>query len=232
MSIEINIKNIQNRIKSACEKSQRDPGSVKIVAVTKTVSTEKIGEAIKAGITDIGENRVQEAWQKFQVIGNRVKWHLIGHLQTNKVNRALQFVDIIHSIDSLRLAEEIQQQAQKVKKKIDVLIQVNTSREASKFGIAPEETTDLVDKIAKLSNLNIKGLMTIGTFTSNKDEIRMCFRKLRNLRDSFTEQRFKGVYMDELSMGMTNDFEIAIEEGATLVRLGRLIFGERYQSII
>ena len=227
MSIEINIKNIQNRIKSACEKSQRDPGSVKIVAVTKTVSTEKIGEAIKAGITDIGENRVQEAWQKFQVIGNRVKWHLIGHLQTNKVNRALQFVDIIHSIDSLRLAEEIQQQAQKVKKKIDVLIQVNTSREASKFGIAPEETTDLVDKIAKLSNLNIKGLMTIGTFTSNKDEIRMCFRKLRNLRDSFTEQRFKGVYMDELSMGMTNDFEIAIEEGATLVRLGRLIFGER-----
>lgn len=227
MSIAKNIKAVSERIERACQKSNRDPKEIKLVAVTKNVDADRIIEAISAGVSIIGENRVQEAWQKYQSIERQVHWHMIGHLQTNKVKRVLQFANVVQSVDSTKLAREIHRQAEKLDRTVEILIQVNTSDEESKFGFAPGETIEAVDEISKFSRLRIQGLMTIAVYSPNRDEVRACFRMLREIREKVKAHEFAGVEMDVLSMGMTDDFEIAIEEGSTMVRIGRSIFGER-----
>lgn len=227
MSVYQNIQTVRKRIESACQKVGRNADKIDIVAVSKTVEVARIEEAIAAGIKIIGENRVQEAWPKFQTVGPKVRWHMIGHLQTNKVKRALQFADMIQSVDSIHLAQEIQKQAEKLNRTVDVLIEVNTSGEATKFGFRPEETLQAIEEISELNRLQIKGLMTIGVFLPEPEEVRPCFKQLRELRDRIAVQNFQRVEMDILSMGMTDDFEVAIEEGSNMVRIGRAIFGER-----
>ena len=227
MSIRENVQFVRKKIAEACLRSGRDPEEVDLVAVTKTVDVEQINEAIEAGIRVVGENRVQEAWRKFQEVGKGVHWHIVGHLQTNKVKRVLQFADMIHSVDSVYLAREIQTQAEKLDRTVEILIQVNTSGEESKFGLEPEVTIGAIEEISAFSNLEIKGLMTIGAFLPNPEDVRPWFKLLRDLKGQVNEQEIAGVEIGALSMGMTNDYEVAIEEGSTMVRIGTAIFGER-----
>jgi len=227
MPIRENVHFVRNKIAEACQRSGRDPEEVELVAITKTVDVEQINEAMKAGILVVGENRVQEAWRKFQEVGKGVHWHIVGHLQTNKVKRVLQFADMIHSVDSVYLAREIQTQAEKLDRTIEILIQVNTSGEESKFGLEPVVTIGAIEEISAFSNLEIKGLMTIGAFLPNPEDVRPCFKLLLDLKDRVNEHKIAGVEIGTLSMGMTNDYEVAIEEGSTIVRVGTAIFGER-----
>ncbi len=227
MPIRENVHFVRNKIAEACQRSGRDTEEVELVAITKTVDVEQINEAMKAGILVVGENRVQEAWRKFQEVGKGVHWHIVGHLQTNKVKRVLQFADMIHSVDSVYLAREIQTQAEKLDRTIEILIQVNTSGEESKFGFEPEVTIGAIEEISAFSNLEIKGLMTIGAFLPNPEDVRPCFKLLRDLKDRVNEHKIAGFEIGTLSMGMTNDYEVAIEEGSTMVRVGTAIFGER-----
>ena len=227
MTIRDNINKVKEQIARACHISGRDPEEVEIVAVSKTVQVNRIKEAISAGIRRIGENRVQEAWQKFNLLQEPVKWHLVGHLQTNKVKKALEFIDIVESVDSLHLAQEINRRAESLKNKVKIFVQVNTSGEASQFGIAPEKTVDFVAQLSEMSCLEIKGLMTIAPFVENQKEIRASFRLLRELKEKANALKIVNLYLQHLSMGMTNDFEIGVQEGATMVRIGRAIFGER-----
>lgn len=212
------------RIKLAAERANRDAGAIKLIAVTKTVDVRRIKEAIAAGVTIIGESRVQEAREKFREIANVVEWHLIGHLQTNKVKYIFDIFSLIHSVDSLPLAEEIHKRAEDRGLKTDILIEVNLSGEKSKFGIPTEKAAGLVKDISRLKNINIKGLMTIPPFSESPEDSRKYFRMLRGLRDEIQRD---GIEMKWLSMGMSNDFEVAVEEGATMVRVGSAIFGER-----
>lgn len=201
------------------------PSQVTIVAVSKGRSIEEIKEVIAAGIIDIGENKVQEAQEKYGALKNqRVKWHMVGHLQTNKVKDAVKIFDLIQSVDSPHLAQEIDKQALKINKVQDILMEIKTSAEATKFGLKPEEAIAAIKEIAKLKNIKIKGLMTIAPLTDNPEKARPYFRMLRELRDKIYELRVTNYELRVLSMGMTDDFKIAIEEGATMVRLGRAIF--------
>ncbi len=227
MPIRENVQFVRNKIAEACRRSGRKSEEIELVAITKTVDVEQINEAIEAGIRVVGENRVQEAWRKFQEVGKGVHWHIVGHLQTNKVKRVLQFADMIHSVDSVYLAREIQTQAEKLDRTIEILIQVNTSGEESKFGFEPEVTIGAIEEISAFSNLEIKGLMTIGAFLPNPEDVRPCFKLLRDLKDRVNEHKIAGFEIGTLSMGMTNDYEVAIEEGSTMVRVGTAIFGER-----
>ncbi|MFQ5864431.1 MAG: YggS family pyridoxal phosphate-dependent enzyme [bacterium] len=227
MYVSENLRRVKDRIEKACQRSGRRVEEIQIVAVSKTVDVARINEAIESGIQIIGENRVQEAWRKFQAIGSKVRWHMVGHLQTNKVKRVLQFVDMIQSVDSIHLAQEIQRQAEKLSRTVDVLVEVNTSGEATKFGFLPNNTVAAVEEIASFSRLNIEGLMTIGVFSPNPEDVRPCFKLLRNLKDEVMNKEIDRVQMRILSMGMTDDFEVAIEEGSNMVRIGRAIFGER-----
>ncbi|NIA31054.1 MAG: YggS family pyridoxal phosphate-dependent enzyme [Actinobacteria bacterium] len=227
MTISDNLKIIRDRIANACLRSGRNADQVRIVAVSKTVDASAIESAIDAGVTIIGENRVQEAWRKFQQIERPVQWHLIGHLQTNKVKRALQFADVIESVDSLHLAKEVNLRAQERGKAVQVFVQVNTSGEASKFGVHPEALVDFLYSIADLQFLRITGLMTIGAFLPEPEDVRPCFSLLRQLRAAANAEKIKNIELEYLSMGMTNDFEVAVEEGATHVRIGRALFGKR-----
>ncbi|MEO0215445.1 MAG: YggS family pyridoxal phosphate-dependent enzyme [candidate division WOR-3 bacterium] len=222
--ISDNILKLKERIKIAAERAGRDPEEISIVAVTKTVPPEKIEEAIKAGIKIIGENRVQEAKEKFAIIGNRVQWHLVGHLQTNKVRDALKIFSLIHSLDSFKLALEIEKRAERP---VDCLIEVNTSKEPTKFGIQPGEVFDFYESIKNLKKIRVLGLMTIGPGWALQDPeaSRPCFKTLHDLRDELSQ-----AYDQEfpiLSMGMTSDFEVAIEEGSNMIRVGTAIFGPR-----
>ncbi|CUT00220.1 YggS family pyridoxal phosphate-dependent enzyme [Candidatus Chrysopegis kryptomonas] len=227
MSIAENILKVKQRIQKSCLKVGRNPDEVSIVAVTKTVPIEKIKEAINLGITDIGENRVQELLEKKNSIEN-VRWHFVGHLQTNKVKYIVDFIYLIHSVDSLKLALEIDKRAKKINRVIDILIEVNTSGEETKYGVKPEETIDLVKQISENCKfLRVKGLMTVAAFLPNPEEVRPMFRLLRELKDEIAKLNLKNVEMKHLSMGMSNDFEVAVEEGATLVRIGTAIFGPR-----
>ena len=223
-----NLQKVRERIARACERVQRDPTEVELVAVTKTVDAERISAAIRAGVRIIGENRVQEALQKKPNVTAEAQWHMIGHLQTNKVRKALQLFDVIQSLDSLHLAEEIEKQCEKRDRTIDVLIEVNTSGEASKFGIHPQETRAFLGELARFSRISVKGLMTIGPLTDDEQRIRKSFRMLRELFEALRSEPQPHVEMRFLSMGMTDDFEIAIEEGSNMVRIGRAIFGERH----
>ena len=227
MPIRENVQFARNKIAEACRRRGRKSEEIELVAITKTVDVEQINEAIEAGIRVVGENRVQEAWRKFQEVGEKVHWHMVGHLQTNKVKRVLQFADMIHSVDSVYLAREIQTQAKKLERTIEILIQVNTSGEESKFGLEPEATIGAIEEVSTLPNLKIKGLMTIGAFLPNPEDVRPCFKLLHDLKDRVNERGITSVEIGTLSMGMTNDYEIAIEEGSTMVRVGTAIFGER-----
>jgi hypothetical protein len=224
--IKDNILRIKERIALVCAKINQDPRAISIVAVAKGRAKAEIEEVIAAGLTDIGENRVQEALAKYGEMpdAKRIKWHLVGHLQTNKVKDALAIFDLIHSVDSLRLAAEIDKQAAKINKVQDILIEVNTSGEASKFGLKPEEAIEVIKEMAQLKNINIKGLMTIAPVVDAPEKSRPYFRILRELKDKINELRVTSYELRVLSMGMTDDFLAAIEEGANIIRLGRAIF--------
>lgn len=228
-SLADNIATIKTRIKNACKQANRNPDEVRLLLASKTVSSDRIIEAFKCGETFIAENKVQEIKQKHQALAPYPhEQHFIGHLQTNKVNTILKYpISCIQTIDRLRLAEKLHHQLAQQNKTIDVLIQVNTSNEASKFGVAPTEALAFVKTVAKFSTLNIKGLMTIGLFSSNADKVRKCFKLLKALQQEVLAAQIPNVEMKELSMGMSGDLEIAIQEGATIVRVGTAIFGER-----
>lgn len=227
MGIREGVLQVMERIEDAADRALRDPADVKLVAVTKTVGRESVIEAIEAGVTCVGENRIQEAERKFQGELPPVEKHLVGHLQTNKVRKALELFDMIQSVDSLRLAREISTRADAAGRSIDVLVEVNTSGEDTKHGFAPGEAIEAISEMADLRGIRVVGLMTVGAFLPDPEDVRPCFRRLRELRDAVEEAVIPGVAMDHLSMGMTNDFDVAIEEGATMVRVGRAIFGER-----
>ena len=222
-----NLRIVRQRIARACEKTGRQPEEISLVCVTKEASPEQMLEAIGAGVRIVGENRIQSAVPKYRAIGDRVAWHLVGHLQTNKAKDAVRIFSLIHSVDSLHLAEAIDKEAKKIGKVQDVLLQVNTSGEATKFGVTAEDLTGLIMKIsASYHNISIKGLMTMAPESSDEALVRPCFRELRQLRDSVNTILQKDLAV--LSMGMTNDFETAIEEGSTMVRIGRAIFNGIY----
>ncbi len=226
MSIRDNLCRIEDEIDAACARVGRDPDEVHVVAVSKTVGVAQIREALSAGVRIIGENRVQEAWKKAQEIGTDAEWHLVGHLQTNKVKRTLEFVDVIESVDSLHLADELEKRAEQLNRSVRIFVQVNTSGEESKFGIDPAKTLEFVHQLSEYKRLNVCGLMTIGAFVSDTNRIRACFQALHRLSDRIRSAN-GAPEMNALSMGMTNDYPIAIEEGATHIRIGRALFGER-----
>ncbi len=225
--IDQNCHGVMERIRAAAEKARRDPEEIKLIAVTKTVDTDRISKALECGITDTGENRVQELCDKYDILGDRCKWHLIGHLQTNKVKYIIDKVCLIHSLDSIELAEEIQKRAEKSGKTVEVLVQVNVAAEATKFGIEPENAIDFVRKLSSMGNIKVRGLMTIAPFSEDPEQVRWVFASLRKLRIDIIGENIDNINMDYLSMGMSNDFEVAIEEGANMVRVGTSIFGRR-----
>jgi hypothetical protein len=225
--INDNLKRLRAKIEDSCTKTWRPSSEITLVAVTKTVPTEKIERAIESGIKAIGENRVQEAQEKFSIIGNKAEWHLIGHLQTNKVKKAMEIFSVIQSVDSLHLAQEIEKRASTIPKVIPVLIEVNTSQEETKFGVEPSRLFGLVRDVLSLSHIKISGLMTIGPglAVEDKEKSRPCFRLLYELKQR-AEKEF-GVSLPYLSMGMSSDFEVGIEEGSNMIRVGTAIFGAR-----
>lgn len=226
--IASNLFKVQETIRKAALKAGRKPKDIKLVAVTKTVDSSKIKEAIKAGVTIVGENYVQEAKEKIAQIDHDIQWHMIGHLQTNKAKHAVKLFDMIQSVDSLRLAEELNKQAKRLGTVVKILIQVNVSGEESKFGVSPQGVHSLISQISnKMENLSIQGLMTMPPYFHDPERTRPYFRALRELRDRIVSSEIRNVTLGELSMGMSNDYEMAIEEGATIVRIGTAIFGER-----
>lgn len=228
-SIQEKIAAIQLRIANACEKANRNPNDVQLLMATKTVDAPRIIEAFEAGATLIAENKIQELREKHSELATfHHTNHFIGHLQSNKVKYLLQNnVECLQSLDRISLAKKLQNRLAFEQKEMDVLIQVNTSNEDSKFGVSPENALNLTEEVAKLDRLHIKGLMTIGLFSAEKEKVVPCFQMLRELRDKIAAKNIQGVEMKELSMGMSHDFEWAIEEGATIVRVGTAIFGKR-----
>jgi pyridoxal phosphate enzyme (YggS family) len=224
--ISSNINAIKQKIAAAAQRAGRDPLSIKLMAVTKTVEPERIGTAIEAGLTMLGENYVQEAKDKITIIGDRAQWHMIGHLQTNKAKYAVKLFDYVHSVDRLELAQELDKRAGQINRKLNVLIEVNSGEE-SKSGIEKTQALELVRQVAHLPNLTLRGLMTMAPYSDNPENSRPYFKALRDLRDDIDRASITGISMEELSMGMTDDFEVAIEEGATIIRVGRAIFGKR-----
>jgi pyridoxal phosphate enzyme (YggS family) len=223
-----NVQKVQERIRKACERAGRDAQSVRLIAVTKTFGVEKIREAVEAGIRDVGENFVQELRKKRQALNDQsIRWHFVGHLQSNKVRYIADYIYLIHSLDHRSVAEEVDKRGARSGRPINVLVEVNTSGEKTKFGVLPESTAEFLKSIAGFRNLRVKGLMTIGPFLPNPEDSRPAFRTLRELRDEVAKAGIENVEMTELSMGMTNDFEVAIEEGATMIRIGTAIFGPR-----
>lgn len=222
-----NYEKIKARVREAAARSGRGPEEIKIIAVSKTVAPDRIRTAFDIGVRDFGENRVQELCEKTDILDMECNWHLIGHLQTNKVKYIIDRVSMLHSLDSLELALEIQKRAQKAGRRMDVLVQVNVSGEESKFGIRPEETLAFIKEAGKMENIRVKGLMTIAPLAANPEEIRWVFANLRKLLIDIRKENIDNIDMDYLSMGMSNDFEVAIEEGANIVRIGTALFGKR-----
>jgi pyridoxal phosphate enzyme (YggS family) len=226
--IQENIMEIKERIKQAALRSGRLPEDILLLAVTKTIDTDRIQEAVEAGLTSLGENKVQEILDKYETMGENVKWHLIGHLQTNKVKYIIDKVELIHSVESLKLAEEIEKRAAAKNIIMPILVEVNIAQEDSKFGLHPSEVETFIRNISTMQHICVKGLMTVPPFVENPEENRYYFRQLRELLVDINEKKIDNVHMDILSMGMTGDYEVAIEEGATIVRVGTGIFGERF----
>lgn len=227
-SIAENIMRIRENIAEAARRSGRKPAEVRLMAVTKTVDDERIRAAIEAGVDAIGENYVQEARRKIELMGRSIEWHLIGHLQTNKAKYAVRLFDMIHSVNRPDVARELDRRAAMAGvAKVRVLIEVNTSGEETKRGVAPEGVLDLVRMASSLEHLSVVGLMTMAPWFDHAEKARPYFRALRKIRDAVEAAAIPGVSMTELSMGMTDDYPVAVEEGATIVRIGRAIFGER-----
>jgi hypothetical protein len=227
MDVADNIRHIRAVIAEAARRSGRPASAIRLMAVTKTVDDDRILAAIRAGVEIIGENYVQEAKRKVEKMGKGCEWHLIGRLQTNKAKYAVHLFDMIHSVDRLGLAAELDRRAGAAGRVIPILIEVNVGGEATKSGVPPAEALDLIRAIAPLQNLSIRGLMTMPPWFDDPEDARPCFKALRELRDRIAGEATSRVEMRELSMGMTDDYAVAIEEGATIVRIGRGIFGER-----
>lgn len=226
-----NLTKVEENIQKACDKAGRNRSEVTLIAVSKTKPVEMLQEIYDEGIREFGENKVQEMCEKMEVMPQDIKWNMIGHLQTNKVKYIIGKTSLIHSVDSLKLAEEIQKQAVKHDVIADILVEVNIANEESKFGISKDEAIQMVKDIAKLDHLRIKGLMTIAPFVENPEDNRLYFREIKQLSVDINNQNIDNVSMDILSMGMTGDYMVAIEEGATMVRVGTGIFGERNYNI-
>jgi pyridoxal phosphate enzyme (YggS family) len=227
--VDERLSSVLDRIAHAAERAGRDPGSVKLVGATKGVDPARVRAAFAAGLHDFGENRIQEATPKIAAVGPGPRWHLIGHLQRNKVRAAVQAFEMIQTLDSLRLGEAIDRAAGRLNRQVPVLIEVNVAREVTKYGCAPDDVEDLVRGVCRLRHLIPVGLMTVGPMVQNPESTRPAFRELRLLRDRLREAQV-GEQFRELSMGMSGDFEVAIQEGSTMVRIGRAIFGERHTS--
>ena len=222
-----NLAEVQSRVEQACKRAGRDVAEVTLIAVSKTKPITDLQEIYNAGVRDFGENKVQEMCDKMENMPKDIKWHMIGHLQRNKVKYIVGNVALIHSVDSYRLAEEINIQAKKKGIVVPILVEVNIADETTKFGVSKEDAMELVRQIASLDALSIKGLMTIAPYVVDPEENRAYFRKIKELSVDIDNQNIDNVSMDILSMGMTGDFEVAIEEGATMVRVGTGIFGKR-----
>jgi pyridoxal phosphate enzyme (YggS family) len=225
--IGANLRRVRERLARAAERSGRRPEAVKLIAVTKNVPVEIIRAGLAEGITALGENRVQEARAKVAALGRAAEWHFIGHLQTNKVKYLADWVDLIHSLDRIRLAEELEKQGARTGRVWPVLLQVNLAGEGTKFGLAEAEVRPFLERVAGYRHLRVLGLMTIGPAVAEPEEARPVFRRLRLLAEAIAGERWPGVSMEHLSMGMSGDFEVAVEEGATMVRVGTAIFGPR-----
>ncbi|HTR80326.1 MAG TPA: YggS family pyridoxal phosphate-dependent enzyme [Bacteroidota bacterium] len=226
-----NIKNLLEKIDKTCADAGRVPDSVKLIAVSKTFGHEMILEAVKAGVFDIGESYVQELSGKHdQVSDPRIRWHFIGHLQSNKVKFVADWIHLIHSVDNDSVATEIQKRGAALKRKINVLVEVNTSGETTKFGLRPEGTAEFIGRIGRHPNVKVQGLMTVGPLSEDMDESRRAFRRLKKIFDDVNREGILHEPMTHLSMGMSHDFPVAIEEGSTMVRIGTAIFGSRTQS--
>ncbi len=222
------IEKIKRRISETAESCGRDPESVSIVAASKTVTSDRVKSAIAAGLYIFGENYIQEAIDKIESIADdSVAWHFIGHLQSNKARYAVKYFDLIHSVDSVKLAKEINKQAKKINKIQKILVQVNISMESTKSGVTVEDAVSLIEEISRLENVSVKGLMTMPPYFNSPEKVRPYFKGLVQLKDKIICKNIPNVEINELSMGMTGDFEAAVCEGSTLVRIGTAIFGER-----
>ncbi|WLR52263.1 YggS family pyridoxal phosphate-dependent enzyme [Bacillus tianshenii] len=225
MNVKGNAEKIQARIEEACKRCGRNPDDIKVIAVTKYVSVERAQQALEAGIMHLGENRDQGFLDKYEAIGKEANWHFIGSLQSRKVKNVIDKVDYIHSLDRKSLAKEINKRAED---KVKCFVQVNTSGEDSKHGISPEEVLPFIESIADYSNVEVIGLMTMAPFTEEEDVLRETFRRLKQLQDDVQAKAYANAPCSELSMGMSNDFEIAIEEGATFIRIGTALVGKEF----
>jgi len=228
MDLAANIASVQQRIATACERASRDPNSVALLAVSKNHPPEMVSEGASLGLTLFGENKVQEAKAKIQLCPGRLRWHMLGHLQTNKCRDAVELFEMIQSVDSLHLAEEINKRAEQASKTMPILLEVNAGGEASKFGYGPEQLLADIPRINQFDRLEIHGLMTVPPWGPNPEKVRPIFRQLRELKTKC--EGILGAPLQHLSMGMTGDFEVAIEEGATIVRIGTALFGERRKN--
>lgn len=222
-----NLANVEKNIEQACKNAGRSRDEVTLIAVSKTKPVEMLQEIYDENIRDFGENKVQELCSKMEQLPSDIRWHMIGHLQRNKVKYIVGKVELIHSVDTYRLAEEINIQAKKQNVIVPILVEVNIAHEESKFGISAEDAILLVEEISKLENIRIKGLMTIAPYVENPEDNRLYFRKIKQLSVDITNKNIDNVFMEILSLGMTGDYMVAIEEGATMVRVGTGIFGER-----
>lgn len=228
MSIKENYDEILKRIDTTCKKIGRNPKDIKVIAVSKTVDSDRAREAIEAGIENLGENRVQELTKKYQELEDiDVKWHMIGHLQKNKVKYIIDKTELIHSVESLSLAEEINKRAGQNNLIANVLIELNIGEEESKFGIREDQVYDFIKSMEVFENIKVMGLMTVAPFCENPEDVRWVFKKMKNIYDEVSTMNYKNTEMKYLSMGMTNDFEVAIEEGSNIIRIGTAIFGAR-----
>lgn len=227
MTIRENMRAVEDRIAAACQEARRKPEDVTLIAVSKTKPVEMLREAYECGCRDFGENKVQELLDKYEVMPRDIRWHMIGHLQRNKVKYIVDKVYLIHSVDSLRLAEEISKEAGKKNVCVNILVEVNVANEETKFGTTCEDAKQLVQDIAKLPNICVKGLMTIAPFVENAEKNRPFFSKLKKISVDIMGENIDNITMENLSMGMTGDYEVAVSEGATCVRVGTGIFGAR-----
>ncbi|HIZ75467.1 MAG TPA: YggS family pyridoxal phosphate-dependent enzyme [Candidatus Mediterraneibacter stercoravium] len=225
------LEDVEARIQAACRRAGRSRDEVTLIAVSKTKPVETLREAYDLGVRVFGENKVQELTAKYEALPDDIHWHMIGHLQTNKVKYIIDKVDLIHSVDSLKLAETIEKEAEKHALTADILVEVNVAQEESKFGLKTEEVIPFIEKISGFSHVNVRGLMTIAPFVENPEENRSIFADLHQLSVDISNKNIDNVNVSILSMGMTNDYEIAIEEGATMVRVGTGIFGARNYSV-
>lgn len=229
--VKENLEEVENNIAAACERAGRKRSEVTLIAVSKTKPVELIRDAIDYGIKDFGENKVQEMCDKMEIISEKINWHMIGHLQRNKVKYIVDKAYLIHSVDSLRLAEQINQEAQKKNVVCNILIEVNIAGEESKFGVAKEEVKSLLEAIKNLKHVHVKGLMTIAPFVDDAEDNREYFQEMHKLFIDMRQENTDNISMEILSMGMTGDYQVAIEEGATMVRVGTGIFGTRNYNI-